>query len=347
MGSGILGTNLLAGHGFFGFDPTPNASATGTIHNLAAGNFQTAPDTNYVAPHVATQGQQAQNTGQVKGASTTAQSGAAAGASTGAGQYSPQDLAAYNLYASQAQDALNRAQAAYSTRQGNINSSFNTQQNELNSAADAARNQYQTGVTGNQQSRLTDANQIHTAANAGYQSLLHILGGLGAGGGSEAQFLAPDLVKQSMSQQEGQAGQAFAQNARSLDQNYGDFQNKEKNQRDQLIDWRNSQLATDQAAYNTTQQNLLNILAGLRSRSAAPTDLASSLNSVVSTIPNEVAQHPTYTGTTPVYNAPSLTSFETSAMPTAQVAPTAPGGASTPFLNLLLGEQKKQQPVLA
>lgn len=39
--------NYQKQHGVFGFDPTPNASIVGTVRNMAAGNFNTAPDTNY------------------------------------------------------------------------------------------------------------------------------------------------------------------------------------------------------------------------------------------------------------------------------------------------------------
>lgn len=273
---------------------------------------------------------------------TSGQTGTVLGDST-TSQYSPEDLAAYNLYTGQAQDALSRASAAYSAQQANVASSYGQQQNALNSSNAAATNQYQTGVTGNQQSKLTNDNAVNQQANASYQSILRILGGLGASGGSEAQYLVPQLVNQNTSAQLSAAGQTYAQNARTLDQNYGDYQNQEKNQQAQLNDWKTGQLATDQADYTQTQQNLLGILAGLQSKSAAPSDLASSLNSVVGTIPNDVAQNPTYTGTTPVYNAPTLGSFEAANAPVAQVAPTAAGSSATPYLSVLAGPQKKQQ----
>lgn len=268
---------------------------------------------------------------------TDASSGASSGPSVS-------DLAAYNLYAGQTNNALAQNDSALSAENTGVNNSYNQQDNTLASQLAAATNTYGQTKTQDQQDKLTNDNAINTQSNAGYQSLLRILGGMGAGGGSEAQYLVPQAVGQQASAQLSGAAQTYAKNEQSNDNTYNNYLDQEKGQQQQLDDWKSSQLANDQAAYNTTKSNLLSILSGINSRSAAPSDLATSLNSVVGTIPNIANINPTYTGSTPVYNAPSLSSYEAPTATTASAAANTPGSSSlTPYLALLTGQQQKQQ----
>jgi len=255
---------------------------------------------------------------------------------------------AYALYAGQANDALGRALAAYNNANGATNQQFNTNQNELTSGLNQTTSDYHTGLTSQDQARLTNDNQIYQNANQGYQSIMRILGGLGAGGGSEAQYLVPQLVGQQLNQQLGGADQTAAQNKQSLTTNYNNYLTDEKKQQQNLNDWKTQQLAQTGATYNDTKAKLSNLLAALNSHADTAANLGSQVNTIDSTIPNTITAPQTYTGTTPVYTAPNLSTFETQTLPAAQIQSASRGAGSTlPYLALALGQdqQKKQQTV--
>jgi hypothetical protein len=170
---------------------------------------------------------------------------------------------------------------------------------------------------------------------------------MGAGGGSEAQYLVPQLVNQQVSQNLSGVGQTYAKNAQNLDTTLGNYQNQEKTAEQKLNDWKAQQLANGQGQYNQTQQNLLSLLAGLQSQAAPAADLGAQVQNIAGGIQNPININPQYTGVTPTYTPASLDSYTAGNMSTAQVTPAAGGGSATPYLDLLLGSQKKQQPVLA
>jgi hypothetical protein len=251
---------------------------------------------------------------------------------------------AYSLYAGQAQSALQRALDAFNTQQGAIGHQFDTQHNQLTSALQQNQADYQNGLTQQDQTRLTNDNSIKQGGYQGYQSLMRVLGAMGAGGGSEAQYLVPQLVGQNMNQQLGGADQTAAQNKQALTSTFNNYLGQEKNQEKQLNDWKTGQLQTAQQTYNQNKANLSNILSALNSHADSAANLGSQLANQQANIPNVIDFNPTYTGATPVYQAPNLSTFEAKAPAPASVNPTAAtGNATTPYLSMILGNQKKQQ----
>lgn len=342
-----MGVNLgQIAHNILGFDPTPGFNlgrgngapqidASGTTNRLGQGNQVTAPA---AAKNNGGSGTAAPVQPQDPAASgpVTDTSGANAGGT-------PQE---YGLYTGQAQDALSRALQAWNATQSGVNQQYGTQFNELQGGLQNAQTQHDQGVTQSQQDRLTATNQANQQGAASYQSLLSLLGGMGAGGGSEAQYLVPQLVNQEVSQNLSGVGQTYAKNARALDTTLGNFQNEEKTAEQKLNDWKATQLANGQAGYSQTQSNLLGLLAGLNSKAAPAADLGSQVASIAGGIQNQASLNPTYNGTTPIYTPASLDSYTAGSANTAQVTPAAGGASATPYLDLLMGIQKKQQPGL-
>lgn len=246
------------------------------------------------------------------------------------------------------QDSLNRLPGQLGIAQDNINSQFNTNQNQLNSTKAQSQNSYDNSNTQNSQSFQSNKNTIADQASSGLRGLLRTLGAYGAGGSSEAQYTAPQAVADQASQQRAGAGQTFAQNQAGLDTNFNNFLNQDANSRKQLNDWQSNQLNSAQAQSDTTKQSILTELAklyggqaqvngGNYASSAQPyIDQAQGLNS---TIDNLGKLNPTYNGTTPVYNAPSLSSYISQANGT-QVNNN--NASTTPYLAQLLGLDKNK-----
>jgi hypothetical protein len=254
---------------------------------------------------------------------------------------------AYSLYAGQAQSALQRALNAYNNSNASIGQQYGQQNAALQSALNQTTSDYNHNLTAQDQSRLTNDNQIHQNANEGYQSLLRVLGGMGAGGGSEAQYLVPQLVGQSMNQQLGGADQTAAQNKQALTSAYNTYlngPNGEKQQQQKLNDWQTQQQQQNQATYNDAKGKLSNLLQALNAHADTAANLGSQVNSIDAGIPTVMNSVPTYTGQTPVYQAPNLSTFET---PTAATPQVANDGSQvsphTPYLSLILGQDQKKQ----
>src|ERR1700757_3263396 len=283
--------------------------------------------------------------------------GVSSGGSGGSGgyaapSYDPQVLSQYDQAIGTEQNALNRLPTQLGVAQGNIRTQYGQNLNELNSTKDQSQNSYNTSTNQNQQSLRTNKNQISDQASAGLRGLLRTLGAYGAGGSSDAQFVAPQAVATQASQPRAGAGQTFAQNQSGLDTNWNNFLSQDQNSRNKLNDWQTQQLNSAQAQSDQTKQDLLTKLADLTGKRAeyqggsytgAAQPFLDQANALSGQIDNLGRLNPTYTGTTPVYNAPSLSSYEVNAggAPHAQVGnPSALTDQTSPYLSLLLNSQK-------
>lgn len=255
--------------------------------------------------------------------------------------------AAYGTYQTEAQNDLSKLLNSYNNTVAGLNSTYSTKGNELDSAKTAAENSYNTGVTDQNQNLLRQQNQVSQGTYQAYQNLMNLLGAYGGGGTSVAQQWAPTAAQHFQNAQLGDANQTTAGNLRDLNSNWGTYLNQFENEKKQLADQRNNDLQTAEGQYNDTRDQLNLILGRIGSRSAPTSDISGALSGL--NIPSIQYVQPTYNGTTPVYNAPNLSTFEAST-PTASFAqPSAvSNSAATPALAFLLNQQKqKQQPTLA
>lgn len=253
------------------------------------------------------------------------------------------DLAAYNTYNGQAHTALNDLLSAYDTANKQLKSQYGTQGNELQSGYNAAKNTYDTNVTQQGQQLQSEDNQIHANVANAYRNLLDMLGAYGGGASSVATQWAPTAAKHFQDTQVGGAQQNEAQNLKTLATNWGQYQDQFDNEKKKLADSQAQDLANNQANYDATKSQLNDILSSISTQAIDPTTIGSDLASIRASIPHTKFVKPSYTGVTPVYTAPSVSSFEAST-PTTQVnLPTNNTAASTPALAVLLGQQKKDQ----
>lgn len=251
---------------------------------------------------------------------------------------------AYDTYKGQANKALDQLLGQYNTAKQTTNSNYNTQSNQLQSGYNAAKNNYDDATTQARQDQLRQDNQIRVGTHNAYENLMNLLGAFGGGASSVAMNWAPEAAQKFQNAQLGGVDQNTAANLRSLNTNWGNFENQFNDRKKQLADQRAQALADAQSQYSHTRSQLGDILSAISKQAVDPGSIGAELSSVRSSIPNNTFVKPTFTGKTPVYNAPNLASFEI-ANPTANMSAQALGNSSvhTPAILALLQSQKKQQ----
>lgn len=221
---------------------------------------------------------------------------------------------------------------------GNIDSQFNVGRNQLDSAFNQARKTYDTQSTTNRQNLVTNRNTINDQASQGLRGLMRVLGAYGAGGSSD-RFLVGDAVTGQMNAQMSGAGQNYSTNQQGLDTNWGNFETQSEQERKQLNDWRTQQRQQAESQYNTNRQDLLYRLANLGGDNAQ--QYINEANAMGSQIDALARFNPTYTGNTPVFEAPALSSYQTGTAEV-NVGQQQPQGGS-PFLSALLGNREERR----
>lgn len=277
---------------------------------------------------------------------------AAAPAAPAPPAYDPNQVAAYDQAIGTTNAALGRLPNQLGIADANVNDEFGVKNNELISAKADANHQYDTGTTQNGQSYVTNKNTITDHASQGLHSLLRLLGAHGAGGSSDYLYSAPQAVAHDASQQRSGAGQTFGQNQISLDTNWNSFQAKDKNSHDQLNDWGTQQHNQAHIQSEQSKQSLLQQLADLSSKKAAymggngvtaSQPYLDQVNNSANLVDNLGRFHPTYSGVTPVYTAPELSTYTVQSAGGPQIAQNPNSSQNSPLLSLLLGGNKKDQ----
>lgn len=219
MGSGLLGTNLLAGHGFFGFDPTPNASVVNTVRDgvNVNGNFGLQPDTNAPSNSQATSGpgilaRPSTTTGSVADNSAVAPDGSALGASTDA-----TSQALYNSQLSNLNDLLGRTDTGLTQGLGALNDSYTSNVNQQQNQENQALQDYGDQRTATNKDKLAAYDTINQNANQGYRSLAQLIGRSSGTGSSAFQDLLPNVVGQDTSAKRADANTTYASNLGNID----------------------------------------------------------------------------------------------------------------------------------
>lgn len=307
---------------------------------------------------IESQARAAYNAGQPTGNDPNA-AGSGGGATTGgaASSINPTQVSQFDQSIGTLNSALGRIPNQLAIADSNIGHQFDQSNNELESGKTAANGNYTTSTNQNGQTFRTNKNTIADASSTGLQGLLRTLGAYGAGGSSDAQFVAPQAVSTQASQQRAGAGDTFAKNQSSLDTNWNNYLTGYSNDKAKLNDWKTTQLNSAQASTDSTKADLLSKLADLSGKKAAymggsytgsAQPFIDQANAASTAVDNLGKTNPTYTGVAPVYTPPSLSSYEVNAggAPTVGVRNATPD-TSSPYLSLLLGGQNKTKNTLA
>lgn len=262
----------------------------------------------------------------------------------------PSQIALYDQAIGTTQSNIDRIAGQLGIATANIADQFNVGTNQLNSSKNQAQNDYRTQGTQNSQNYRADKNIIADQASQGLRGLMRILGAFGAGGSSDAQFVAPQAVAQQATIQRSGAGQNYSQNQSGIEGNWQRFQNEDENERRKLADWRTQQINQAETQATTTRQSLLQKLAELTGARASYTggnfaqaaqpyvDQAQSLNPQVDAL---ARFSPTYSGNTPVYQGAPLDSYDASGNGASVGQSTQ--SVNSPYLAMLLGQQDERR----
>lgn len=264
--------------------------------------------------------------------------------------YDPTQLAVYDQGINTLNSSLNRLPGQLDIAKQNIDTQYGVKNNELNSSEAQAKNTYDTQGVQNQQSLRTNRNTITDQASQGLRGLMRTLGAHNALGSSDLQN-ATGAVQGVATAQNNGAGSTFADNQKNLDTNWGNFGIDLGNKRKSLNDWRDTNVNSTLSQSETTKQSILNSLAQLSAQraaykggnaAAAAQPYLDQANSLSGSIDSLAKINPTYNGTTPVYTAPSLSSYNTG-NGTGITTGQNNGYQDAPALAAILGLDKKKQ----
>lgn len=286
--------------------------------------------------------------GQVAKNTTPTTPTAVLGASTTAADPQAAIQAQQNAQAIQiAQSGLDQIPNSLNIALGNVQKQYDQSKQSLDQDVQNATAQYGTDQTSNQQQYRTGENQVNQSASQDKQSLLRLLAGMGAGGGSEAQYLIPQLVGQQAAKGLAGAASTYADNGKTLSTNYGNFQNQEKQQEVGLENYLSQGQQQARSTADTQKSSLLQTLAGLQTNPANAQSYIDQITALQPQINQLQSFNPQYTGSLPTYQAPALSTFQPAGAQASQatVQQNAQGGTPS-LLSLLAGQQKDKTGIL-
>jgi hypothetical protein len=319
-----------------GFDPTPgyNITKSGQLNSTAPVG---ATSSTWKAPSLKIADDWSPPT-QDSGLYTGGGSGGASGGAASS------QLADYDQQIGILNDALSRLGGQLGIAKGNVNRNYQTSINELNSGKAQNESNYGTSSTQNQQNLRTNKNAILDQQSSGLRGLMRQLGAYGAVGSDMK--VASGAVQDIANQELSGAGQTFSQNQQGLDTNWHNYLTDWANSKNKADDWRTNQLNSAEQQSLSGQQDLLSQLAQARGKRAAAAggdfaggaapDLASA-RALSGRIDSLGKINPTYTGNSPVYTAPSLSSYQAPQAAHASVGSSGNNLSANPSLALLLG----------
>lgn len=316
-----------------GIDTTPGYSASNVIKtqagNLLGGSGGSSNNTS-----------SASNSNPQVADNSAAPSGAYS-ATNGSNGIDPTTGYSYNFLTQLANGQLGNLDQQAQVGNQNILDAYNTQVNALNGSKALTDRNYQD--TSNQTLQNYVGARGNEQASVGQQanSLQRLLGAHGYQG-SANQAAAYAAALQGTAANNALQGD-YAQNQQALDTNYGDYNNQFQNSLAQLGNQKQQQLNALQAQVDTNKSNLLQQLAGISSANGGnTTNYLNQINGLGSAITSLGQQYsnPVLQATAPVYQAPTLQSYDAPTQSSAQVSNNAAASNVSPYLSVLLGAQQ-------
>lgn len=262
----------------------------------------------------------------------------------------PSTLAGYDQAMGNINTAIGQLAPAQTVFDNNLQGGYTSALNGINQQQAADNATYTGDKTQTGQNFVQAKDQIGDNASSSLNSLLRLLGSRGAGGSSDYQFAAPQAVATQAAQQRSGAGQTFAQNDASLDTNWNNYLTGVNKSKGDLQTQLTNQQNAEAANVANNKASLLQQLASLSAQKAAATGgnatgaaqpFLDQANNLVSQATQLGQQAPVFNVAPQTYSAPSLSSYEVNPFAPAQTQnPTAATDLASPYLSLLLGNQK-------
>lgn len=330
--------NKVSG-GHIGYDPTPGYNAARVVNTQLANTS--------INNNAGAQPRPAGNTGQPgTDPSTTYQQQQEAAARAAAAK----ENALYGVYKNKANTALDDLLGAYNTQKAGIGRQYDVAGNRAQSAFKQAQTDYNKNLTSQDQDLLRQSNQLRQGTSAAYQNLMNLLGAYGGGASSVALNWAPTAAQNFFNEQFGDASQNAASNKAALTDTFGRYQNQFDDERKLREQQEADDLAQAKGTYEGTRSKLMDILSNINNRSVDADVIGSRVQDIADSIPNLQLAKMTYTGKTPTYQAPELSTFVAENAPAAAFQTGQPGNtAANPGLAYLADQRRQNEntPALA
>jgi len=186
---------------------------------------------------------------------------------------------------------------------------YDIAQNERKTAyAKAQTDSENTGVK-NDQTVLNSRNAINKNARMSSEDILSILGALGMTGSTTGKALG--TIADKSNEDMNTANYGYGQNKQSILQSWNDYVNADKNQQTQLEDSKNYNIAQAGITRATGKKDLLGQIAAdqISSGKFNTNDILGEITGANNEIANLSGVNKAYTGVTPVYTAPAISTL--------------------------------------
>lgn len=181
-------------------------------------------------------------------------------------------------------------------------------ENERLANFNSAKQASDTSAIDNDSSVLQSRNAINKNARLSAEQVMSILGALGMGGSTRVKALSSIADKSNTNMNEANYG--YGKNKQSILQSWNDFINKDKNQQKQIVDAREYAKAQAGIARDTGKKDILTQIAGNKIQMGQGTDNETNqIAGLNQNITNLSGVPRTYTGETPTYSAPAISSL--------------------------------------
>lgn len=246
---------------------------------------------------------------------------------------------------------LNNLNSQLQNALAGVKGEFNQYRNEQQSQFNANKNEYDKSSLQNRQDLQANRNKITNNSSQALRGLLSVLGAMGASGGSEARYTVPNMVTRQANDEMSSASKVFKKNQQNLDTDWGNYKNQFENDKKKLEDWYNGQVkAKTQENYEKGQSLLNELVTAYGNRAQYGGDYGNNINDAFNQIKdysNKITAlgkytTPKYTGTTAVYNAPDLSSYNTGNTDLTASVTDSSTSAGSPLLVALQGLNKKK-----
>lgn len=186
---------------------------------------------------------------------------------------------------------------------------YNIAENERKSAYAKAEGENKSGVLSNDQDVLMSRNAINKNARVASENILSILGALGMTGSTTKNALSS--VADTSNTNLNEANYGYGKNKQSLLQSWNDYVNQDTNQQKQLADTKAYDIAQAGIERETSRKDLLGQIASNKINMGQfdTSDITNKIAAANTKI-GELSNVPrTYTGETPKYTAPAISTL--------------------------------------
>lgn len=275
---------------------------------------------------------------------------------SGSSQTDPTSAALYQQAIGQAEAGIGNLDAQRQVGIDNVNSDYRSNFDRLMNARNTTERKYNESVDTTKQDNLKARSNIDFETGQRANALQRLLGSKGAGASSAARLAAPYAAALEGTQQLNQVSDQFKGNMGQLDSNWNAYQTDWNQSKDDLEAQKVNQLRAVDSDINSKRQQLLQSIAGLQAQrqqalGASPGATVAAAQPYINQV-NQLQRESidlgrNYAGRVnvadPTYQQADLSAYDYNQRGQIGTAQNAQQQTVSPYLSVLLGEQKRKE----